>query len=556
VTAPGEAVRRLADELVEVQLTAQPLWRSLLGLPGEHDRLADPSLAAEAATRAACLDIAERVTAVDPGTLDTDDAVTREVVLQQAAATVDQIDSGTTGFLVSDSFSAPVLQVLVFLPEATLPDEDRARGFLARLASIPSFVDALIERQRAAVAGGLVPPEFLTDAGIAYVDRYLGDPGRDPLRIDGPGADFARERDRLLADSVRPAYARYRDFLATEVKPRSLPEEQAGLCWLPGGAGRYAALIRVHTTTERSAQDLHDTGLALIEALAVEYAELGARVFGTSDPAEVFDRLRTDPALRWNTGEELLEAARSTITRAEAAAPAWFLRLPRQACEVQPVPEAEGDGGTIAYYIEPALDGSRPGVYFANTFQAHERFRHTAEAIAFHEAVPGHHFQLSTLQELSELPLLRRIAEVNAFTEGWGLYAERLADEMGLYSGDVTRFGMLTQDSMRAGRLVVDTGLHALGWSRQRAVDFLRENTPMAPMEIEAEIDRYAGCPGQALSYMVGRLEIQRIRREAERALGERFDIRAFHDMVLGHGNLPLPLLDRLAQDWVASASR
>jgi uncharacterized protein (DUF885 family) len=203
-----------------------------------------------------------------------------------------------------------------------------------------------------------------------------------------------------------------------------------------------------------------------------------------------------------------------------------------------------------------SLDGSRPGVYFINTSHATEQVRAGAEAVAFHEAVPGHHFQSQLLVESGELPLLRRILSLTAYDEGWGLYSERLADEMGLYSDDLARLGMLTADSMRAARLVVDTGLHALGWSRARAVAYCRERTPMAHHDIEVEIDRYIADPGQALAYMVGRLEIQRLRGEAERALGERFDVRAFHDVVLGSGSLPLALLGELVAEWTAAADR
>ncbi|HVV10353.1 DUF885 domain-containing protein [Amycolatopsis sp.] len=532
-----EMIDDLAGELTALDFERDPLRASLLGLPGAHDKLPDPSAAAEQRFRACYLDLAERAERAEG------DPVTRGVVVGQARAVIDLLDSRLPEFAVSDAFAAPVQVVLLTLPSITLDDAERARGFLARLAAIPSFVDAVIERQR----GEPAPPDFLVDAAITYFDRHLGDPANDPLRL---GPDEA-ERDRLLAEVVRPAIARYRDFLATEVKPRALPSDRPGMCWQPGGAERYDMLIRAHTTTSRDARELHETGLGLIKALAAEYRELGSRVFATTGLAEIFDRLRTDPALRWESAEELLDSARAAIRNAEAVAPQWFLTLPEQKCEVRPVPPAEAEVGTIAYYVEPALDGSRPGVYYANTFRAEERFRQTSEAIAFHEAVPGHHFQLSLALGLAELPLLRRIAEINAYTEGWGLYAERLADEMGLYSGDLARLGMLAQDSMRAGRLVVDTGLHALGWSRQQAVDFLRENTPMAPLEIEAEVDRYAGCPGQALSYMVGRLEIQRLRAEAERALGDAFDIREFHDVVLGNGIVPLSVLDAVVGDWV-----
>jgi uncharacterized protein (DUF885 family) len=219
---------------------------------------------------------------------------------------------------------------------------------------------------------------------------------------------------------------------------------------------------------------------------------------------------------------------------------------------VEPVPEVDAPSAPAAYYMIPSIDGTRPGIYFANTDKAEQRDRFTAEVIAFHEAVPGHHFQFSIAQELTDLPLLRRVVTVNAYGEGWGLYTERLADEMGLYSSDLYRLGMLAMDSLRAGRLVVDTGLHAKGWSRQQATDYLRDNTPLSDLEIGNETDRYIAYLGQALSYMVGRLEIQRIRARAESTLGAAFDIRSFHDVVLGSGSLPLTVLDGVVSRWTA----
>ncbi|WP_410612931.1 DUF885 domain-containing protein [Amycolatopsis sp. lyj-109] len=545
---------RLADELVALDFERQPLYPSVFGLPGDHDRLPDPGAEAEARLRAGYAAIAARAEAVDPAGLPADERVTLQVVLSQARSVIDEIDSRRADISVSDGLGAPALQLLLYLPQTVLDDDPKVRGYLSRLAGIGGYLDALIGRQRAAAGEGLVPPDFLVRIGIDYVERYLATPESDPLRVTPPSAfeGFEAERDRLLAEVVRPAYARYRAFLADEVLPVARPETSPGIGALPGGQERYAALIRVETTTDRTAQELHETGLALIEKLAGEYRELGGKLFGTTDLGEIFDRIRTDPALRWKDGEELLAGARAAITRAEAVAGQWFSRVPEQKCQVAPVPAAEATSGTIAYYLRPSLDGTRPGVYYANTHEAEKRPRFTSEAIAFHEAVPGHHFQLCLAQGLTGLPLLRRIVHVNAYGEGWGLYAERLADEMGLYSDDVSRLGMLTQDSMRAGRLVVDTGLHALGWSRQQAVDYLAEHTPMARLEIEAEIDRYAADPGQALGYMVGRLEIQRLRAGAEQALGEAFDIREFHDIVLGSGTLPLPVLSGVVAEWVA----
>lgn len=555
VASHGDTPNSLAEELMALKFAEMPLWPSLLGLPGDHGALPDPSAEAASAYRASVLAVAERAEALGVEGLSPAEAVTREVVIQQAKATADLIDSRVDEFSVSDGLSAPALHMLNLLPVLKLDDEEKTRGYLKRLAGLGSYLDTLIGRQRSAIAAGLVPADFLVESGIAYVERYLGDPAGDPLALAASVSveGYEAERDRLLAEVVRPAYTRYRDFLATEVRPRAKTQEEPGLCALPGGLEKYAGLIRAHTSTERTAQELHDTGLELIAKLAGEYRDLGEKMFGTQDLGEIFERLRTDPALRWRDGDELLDAAHDAIARAETVAPQWFSTIPEDRCEVRPVPPAEAPGGTLAYYIPPALDGSRPGTYYANTSEAEQRPKHTSEAIAFHEAVPGHHFQICIANKLEGLPLLRSQADVNAYIEGWGLYAERLADEMGLYSSDLTRFGMLTQDSMRAGRLVVDTGMHALGWSRQQAVDYLAENTPMALVEIEAEIDRYAAVPGQALSYMVGRLEIERIRAEAEAALGDRFDIKGFHEVVLGNGVLPLRVLDNVVKEWVAA---
>ncbi|HWC83704.1 MAG TPA: DUF885 domain-containing protein [Pseudonocardiaceae bacterium] len=554
---PATTVTALADELVDVVLKQEPLYATLLGVDGAHDRLADLSAEAEQVYRVRYTDIVARAEAIDPAALPVADRVTRSVVIQQAQAKIAQLDTKLVEFTITDFFVAPAPTLLTVLPMIALPDAERAQAYLSRLAAVPDYLDGAAHRHRQGLSAGRLPVVHLVDAAIKHIDRYLADPQHDPLRTpvppEGALADFTTRRDEVLADTVRPAFARYRDMLAAEVLPVARPSDRPGLHYLAEGAATYQAMIAVNTTTDRTPEDLHATGLAIIDSLAREYAEIGRRVFGTDDLQEIFRRLRTDPALRWDSGEELLAAARAAIERAEAAAPGWFGRLPGQRCQVRAVPDNEAPGAAAAYYMQPALDGSRPGVYFANTHRVTERFRQEAESTAFHEAVPGHHFQLTIALELTDLPLLRRIADVNAYIEGWGLYSERLADEMGLYSDDIARLGMLTADSMRAGRLVVDTGIHAKGWTRAQTIDYLRQNTPMSEVEIEAETDRYIASPGQALSYMVGRLELQRLRGVAERALGERFDIRAFHDLVLGNGPLPLSVLEEVVSEWVKS---
>ncbi len=532
----------LADELLDLMFTQSPMGATVYGVPGYDHLLADHRAETEQAARARALDIADRARALPAD----DDPVTRAVVVQQAEAIVDQIDALSVEYTITDSFFAPAGELLMIMPTTVLSGPDSERAYLDRLAAIPDFLRRVAERQLAGAAAGRTPVRHLVDAAVAHLDRYLA-ADADPLARPGGSEAFGAERERLLADVVRPAFAAYRDVVAG-IEGR--PSDQVGLCRLPDGEAMYAALTRVQTTTDRTPKELHQTGLDVMAGLAREYAELGQRVFGTSDVAEVLERMRTDPALRWSTEDELITAAREAVTRAEEVAPRWFGRVPEQRCRVEPVPAADAPGAPIAYYSPPSPDGRRPGTYYANTHRVEERFRYQAEAIAFHEAVPGHHFQITLAQQLTELPMLRRVAHVTAYLEGWGLYTERLADEMGLYSGDVARLGMLAMDSMRAGRLVVDTGLHAHGWSRERAVEYLRENTPLALIEIENEVDRYIAAPGQALAYMVGRLEILRIRAAAEEALGERFDIREFHDVLLGGGPLPLAVLDEVVSEW------
>ncbi|MFB9908661.1 DUF885 domain-containing protein [Allokutzneria oryzae] len=546
------AVAQLADELFEVMCDHNPVFATVTGLRERDHLLGGHTDEVRERFAARYTDIAARARALPADELGAEDAVTRAVIVQSAESALDQIDVRTDDFTVTDDFVAPYADLLNTLPMVVCQTPEQTRAYLARLAEIPRVLDELGQRNLLAVADGLLPVAHLTRGAIDYLDRYLADPEGDVLRRPVSDEEFLPELDRVLTEQVRPAYAEYRRLLAEQVLPHGRPEDRPGLCWLPDGESRYAKLARVHTTTDHEPRELHRIGLDLIAELAEEYKEIGSRLWGTTDLAEIFGRMRTDPALRWRDGEEMIAAAEAAVAKAEAAAPQWFGHLPETPCQVLAVPAAEAPAAPAAYYMWPSLDGSRPGTYFLNTYEATERFRFACEALAYHEAVPGHHFQLTVSQQLTDLPMLRRVSVVTAFAEGWGLYTERLAEEMGLYSDDVARLGMLSMDSMRAARLVVDTGLHALGWSRQQTVDYLVENTPMPLVEISSETDRYISYPGQALAYMVGRLEIQRLRAEAERELGDRFDIRGFHDLVLGGGSLPLSVLADVVAAWVA----
>jgi uncharacterized protein (DUF885 family) len=403
------------------------------------------------------------------------------------------------------------------------------------------------------VARDRTPAAFAVRDTIAQADRWLAQPIADdpllhtsePHGVADPDAWRGRLR-AVIETEVRPAMAAYRDTIRDRVQPHARDDDHVGLSWLADGEDAYDRMVRYHTTLDRSAREIHATGLEQIDKLAGEYRVLGQEVLGTSDVPEIFRRLRDDPALHHTNGADIVTASKVALAKAAAAMGDWFGILPKAACDVEEV-----QSGAIAFYFPPAKDGSRPGVFFMNTSDPTGWGRYQIEATAYHEGIPGHHLQLAISTELTSIPEFRKRAFIAAYGEGWGLYSERLADEMGLYSTALDRIGMLEADSMRACRLVVDTGMHALGWSRQRAIDYMTANSPMRVSQIVPEIDRYAVTPGQALAYMIGRLEIQRMRREAEEVLGDRFAIKGFHDIVLGSGLMPLPVLDRVVRDWV-----
>ncbi|KAA5837210.1 DUF885 domain-containing protein [Saccharopolyspora hirsuta] len=540
----------LSDELLAVLFESNPVSASLYGAHDRDDELPDISAAAELAFRERAEDIRVRAMAVDTSHADLEQRLTIAAVVHHAQAVVARFDARSPEYTVVGSLFAPVAGLLFHLGQVSVADARQGADFVTRLRRIPEFVATAAQRHREGVATGLVPVRVLVDDAIRHLDDHLAAPGADPLLApELPDPALEQERKQVLAESVHPALREYREVLAAEIAPHARPVQQPGLCWLPGGHEIYQRLVRANTSTDRTPQELHDIGRERIAALREELAELGAKVWGEREPNAVLHRLRTDPALRWRDGEELLASAREAIARAEAVAPQWFATLPDQPCEVRAMPGPTTDSTPIGLYTAPALGGSRPGVYFANTERAEQRPRFNSEAIAFHEVVPGHHMQFSLAQRRAELPMLRRLIPITAYTEGWGLYTERLADEMGLYSDDVARLGMVAQDLVRAARLVVDTGLHEFGWSRQRAVDYLAEHTTLPQLEVESEIDRYISLPAQALSYLVGKLEIDRVRATAQQRLGADFDIRRFHDALLRHGALPVSTLDKLVAE-------
>ncbi len=498
--------------------------------------------------------------AIDEAQLGPGDRITKAVLIEEASGRADELRSRTAEYDVNPSWGIQVVlpQIAGMVP---LTEAEHADSLVVKWSKLGTMFDQLIHRLRQGVARDRTPPQTSVEKTIAQVDQYLGMPiGRDPFVNVPPPASFTDEeteawRERLssqVAEVIRPAYERYKQELVDAVLPKSRPPEKTGVRWLPDGEEVYARAIRRHTSLDMAPLDIHNIGLEEIARLEDEYREMGAEVLGTSDLAEIYDRLRNDPELRFENSEQVVAAAQEAMDRAHAAVPDWFGRLPQTECVMAEVPEAGAQDAPIAYYLPPAADGSRPGTYFINATEPTTRTRFESEALAFHESIPGHHLQIAIAQELEDIPEFRKHALVNVYAEGWGLYTERLADEMGLYSGPLQRMGMLSFDSWRAGRLVVDTGMHALGWSKQEAVDYLVNNSPLALNNIESEVERYIGLPGQALAYMIGRREIMRLRTNAMRAMGSRFDIQGFHDTVLGSGAVPLSVLAELVESWAA----
>ncbi len=358
----------------------------------------------------------------------------------------------------------------------------------------------------------------------------------------------------IVQSQIAPALVRYRDFVRDELLPKARPDGDVGLVALPLGEQCYEAMVQHYTTLPLTPEEVHEVGLREIERIDAEIAALGRKALGTSTLAETLQRLRTDRTLYFETSKQVETAATEALALAKAKIPEYFGRLPQADCVVEVVPDYKAPFTTIAYYDGPHADGSKPGEYFVNVFEPQTRPRFEARVLAVHESIPGHHLQIAIAQELGELPAFRRHQGYTAFVEGWALYTERLADEMGMYDGELDRLGMLSFDAWRAGRLVVDTGIHALGWSRQDAVDYLTEHTALTPGNIDNEVDRYISWPGQALGYKIGQLEIWKLRRQAEQQLGERFHLPAFHDVVLEGGAVTLPVLQEQVAGYIAAS--
>ncbi len=550
---PTSPVNLLADRFWEAVLELQPTTATVYGDERYADRLEDPGPAGRQAARSLLERTLAEATAIAPEGLSTEDRITRDMLRVVCELGIEQDAQRFDLLRVVDQVSGPqtLLAQVVQFQRADTPA--RLEALLARLHAYGPFMAANAELLREGAARGLTAPRIVAERTIAQLERLLAIPLEAAVIPSMATVSSEGDRERIrdvVRDVVYPADAAFLDALraylpATRVEP--------GLWSAPNGEVLYRTQIRAWTTLEIDPREVHRIGLDDLDGIQAEQRAI-TRAEGFGDDLAAYQaHLRADPANLPATPEALLERAREQIGRALEAAPRYFGRIPRATCDVRAVEAFKEKDSPFAYYFPPAVDGSRPGVYYANTYDLPTRLFSNLATTTFHEAVPGHHFQIATEIESPDLTTFRRLGARmagGAYVEGWGLYAERLADEMGLFQSEQERFGMLTAQAWRAARLVVDSGIHALHWTRQRSSDFLQE-VGLSETDAVIETDRYIVWPGQALTYKLGQREIERLRRELEARDGSAFDLRRFHDEVLGHGSLPLATLARELPRWV-----
>jgi uncharacterized protein (DUF885 family) len=549
-------VDQLADGFWERFKQLSPISATINGDPRYDDRLPDPGPGGRADRRRFAEDMRDAARAIPDDGLGVEDRITRDVLRVIGEIFIVQDDQRIDTLQVVDQMGGPqtLLPQLCQFQKADTPE--RLDRFLARLHAYPAYMAANLELLREALASGLTAPRIVAERTIAQIERMLATPIEQAVvpSLVSVAGDEDRERIRdVIRDEVYPADAAFLEALKGDYLAASRPEN--GIWSAPDGDALYRTQMLRWTTLELEPREVHEIGRIELEQIEAERRQI-ARAEGFGDDTAAYRAsLADDPANQAPTRDALIARATEDIERAAALASTMFRRTPISACRVIPVEEYKERDAPFAYYYPPSADTTRPGTYYVNTFDLPSRVYSRLASTTYHEAIPGHHFQISLESENTALNNFRRFAARfagGAYVEGWGLYAERLADEMGLYRNEAERFGMLDAQAWRAARLVVDTGLHALRWKRQKSIDELLA-AGLTETDAVIETDRYIAWPGQALTYKIGQREIERLRRELTSRDGEAFDLREFHDQALGHGSLPLATLSRELPNWVAT---
>jgi uncharacterized protein (DUF885 family) len=550
----------LLDEQWQYNLRMSPEFASVLGDRRYNDRWTDLSLDAIAADLAQARQFLTRFEAIDTTGFPDQEALNQQLMVRQLKQRL--ADARFEDWLMPiDQFSGLHIEVAALvrvLPFATVKDYD---DYIARLHKLPGSFEQVTALMKAGVAKHLIPPRILLEQCVGQAEALArgapaDSPFAQPLKkfpADVARADQDRIRTAVLAavkDQVQPMYKAFANYLRDDYVPHG--RKDVGMWALPDGDTRYAARVKQTTTTDLTADQIHEIGLAEVARIEAAQAEIGKKL-GFADFAAFKRHVRTNRKLHAKSRDDILARYRKYTDQMYTKLPELFGRLPRGHMTIEPVEAFREKEAAGAQYAQGTPDGVRPGMVQVNTYEATQRLTIDMESTAYHEGVPGHHLQIAIQQELGELPPFRQQIGYVAFAEGWALYSERLGKEVGFYQDPYNDYGRLQDEILRAIRLVVDTGLHAKHWTREQVVQFFHDHSTIEEPDVQAETNRYIAIPGQALGYKIGQLTILRLRDKAQVALGKRFDIRAFHDEVLGAGALPLDVLERRIDAWIAA---
>ena len=556
----SENLNQLIADQWEAWMRWDPIFATQCGDPRFNDRLPDPGEESFSAWREQLSDFRRRLEKIDPKTIPEADLLNYELFTRMLDFEMASLEQHGYRLPISKAggFHTYLPDLYLSTPFNTVRDYE---NFLARLEGLRQYFDESLDLMRLGLRTGFLPPRVTLEGVDKSLQAHIvEDPARSvffkPFE-QFPASIGGMERERLMAaaaDAIRgsviPAYQSLLQFLTAEYLPNA--REGIAATDLPNGAAYYRERIRYFTTLDLSPESIHDTGQGEVKRIRSEMESIIRKIGFKGSFNEFIQFLRKDPRFYVTTPEALLEKTALVLKRMDGELPRLFKTLPRLPYGIRQIPAFSAPGSTAAYYQPGTGDGSVAGTYCVNTYDLASRPLYEIEALSFHEAVPGHHLQLALQQELGDLPNFRRFAGFTSFVEGWALYSERLGLEVGFYQDPYSDFGRLSYEMWRACRLVVDTGMHALGWTRQQAIDFMAENTSSTLLNITNEVDRYIAWPGQALAYKMGELKIRALRTLAEKELGERFDLREFHDVVLTAGALPLDVLEARVREWVA----
>ena len=557
---PAEDFEQLLHDAWEWRLEQNPVLASRLGDRRYDDRWADRRPEAFEARREDLQDFIARLRAIDPTALDADAALNYDLFRRELEDDIEGYRYRTWLMPISQRGGVQSLESLAErLPLGTVA---AVEAWLARMEKVPEVIEQTMALQERGRREGYMPPQILMQRIPPQIEAQLSETAADspfwtafetlPESIPEPERERLRARaQEIIEEDIVPAYREFARYFEDRYLPAA--RETIGASELPDGKAFYEYRARSFTTTSMTPDEIHRIGLAEVKRIREEMQLVIDELEFDGSFADFLEFLRTDPQFYYDDPEELFEAYLATSKRIDPELVKLFGRLPRMPYGLRPIPDNIAPDTTTAYYSRPAADGSRAGFYYVNLYRPEVRPKYEIEVLSVHEAVPGHHLQIALQMELEDMPAFRRYSGFTAFTEGWGLYSESLGYDLGLYRDPYSRFGALTYDMWRAVRLVVDTGMHYKGWSRQQAIDFFKDNAAKTELDIVNEIDRYIAWPGQALAYKIGQLKILELRRNAEQMLGPRFDVRAFHDALLGGGALPLEVLEVRMQRWIAS---